>query len=280
MSKEPQQQASPASSASFWDSPLCKEVNDCRFALRDAKGEKRQSLLLRLESLKAQLNALPGEAGQQRKETNPAVGPEAPQHEEVGELSHMGDASTRKPEETPKARKLKTMKTHQGKIDGGPKSHRQKNKQNTKESARWFIIAPPPFTDGKWHLATTLEGSSYKSIVANNKYTVVLTAGSRHAVLFAAATHGVREIDVFGMFGTEEVSKARACCNSSAKELLAITETKPEDAQTFLQSLADSAQRVGKKLDMDNPSKKPVAKLMAGRKTVAKATARAKNIGN
>ena len=274
MSKEPQQQTSPASSASFWDSPLWKEVNDCRFALRDAKGEKRQSLLLRLESLKAQLNALPGEAGQQRKETNPAVGPEAPQHEEVGELSHMGDASTRKPEETPKARKLKTMKTHQGKIDGGPKSHRQKNKQNTKESARWFIIAPPPFTNGKWQLATTLEGASYKSIVANNKYTVVLTAGSRHAVLFAAAAHSVREIDVFG---TEGVSKARTCCNSSCKELLVITD--PElDMKTFLQSLADSAQRVGKKLNMGNPSKKPVAKLMAGIKTVAKATAGSKSV--
>ena len=131
---------------------------------------------------------------------------------------------------------------------------------------KYFIIAPPPFTDGKWHLATTLERASYKSIVANKKYTVVLTAGSRHAVLFAAATHGVREIDVFGMFGTEEVSKARACCNNSAKELLAITEAEPEDVQTFLQSLADSAQRVGKKLNMGNPSKKPVAKLMAGKK--------------
>jgi hypothetical protein len=51
--------ASPCSAPDFWSSPIWKEINDCRMGLRNANGEGRQILLLKLKDLEQQLNALP-----------------------------------------------------------------------------------------------------------------------------------------------------------------------------------------------------------------------------
>lgn len=73
---------------------------------------------------------------------------------------------------------------------------------------RYFVIEPPEFTDVKWQLAATSEKSSFKSVLAEKKYSVVFSSKSQHAVLFAAGKLGINMVTIVG----DKVHKA-SCKN-------------------------------------------------------------------